>query len=148
MSNDNSARLSRLYDRALLIRERRTGGLWMPIMWHLALRGHTDAMIDLAAWFSEDNSVASLGSTADGFSAAGLYRRAFLKGNTRAAEHLAMSYFNQNNLQRYRYWLRQGANAGDAEAAEQLDYFEIRLWHGAAHDIRRGRPKQKRDGVG
>jgi hypothetical protein len=138
--------MDRLYSRALEIRERRGVGLWMPIIWHLALRGHSEAMIDLAAWFSEDNHAASLGSPADGFSAAGLYRRAYRKGNARAADHMAMSYFNRNNLRGYRHWLQQGANAGDSEAAQQLGFFETRLWHGAAHDIGRGRPKQKRDG--
>jgi hypothetical protein len=146
MSHNDPARMDRLYNRALRIRERRTGGLWMPIIWHLALRGHTDAMIDLAAWFSHDNGSTSLGTPADGFSAAGLYRRAFRKGDARAAQHMAMAHFNRNNMLGYRHWLRLGANAGDTEAAEQIEYFETRLWHGAAHDIGRGRPEQRRDG--
>ena len=146
MPRDNTARLDRLYDRALHIREHRSGGLWMPIIWHLALRGHTDAMIDLAAWFSDDNGPTSLGMPSDTYSAAGLYRRAFRKGNVRASQHLAMAHFNRNNMRGYRHWLQQGAYAGDTEAAEQIAYFETRLWHGAAHDIRRGRPEQRRDG--
>lgn len=117
-------------------------------MWHLALRGHADAMIDVAAWYSDDNDVKSLGTAADPFTPAGLYRRAFRKGSSRAAQHMAMATFNRNNLMGYRHWLRQGANAGDPEAAKELRYFETRLWHGAAHDIGRGRPEHKRDGFG
>lgn len=139
-------RADRLYERAMFIRDGRRRGLWLPIIWHLALRGHTDAMIDLAAWFSGDNHWSSLGSPADTFSAAALYRRALRKGNARAAQHLAMACFNRNDLRGYRHWLRQGARAGDSEAAEQLSYFETRLWHRTAHDIGRGRPEQKRDG--
>jgi len=103
-------------------------------------------MIDLAAWFADDNSPASLGTCADAFSAAGLYRRAFRMGNTRAAQHMAMACFNRNNLRGYRYWLRQGANSGDIEAGQQIGYFETRLWHDTARDIGRARPVQKRDG--
>ena len=146
MSCKDPERFDRLHDRAWRLRERRSGGLWLPIFWHLALRGHTDAMIDLAAWFSDDNRPASLGTSADAFSAAGLYRRAFRKGNARAAQHMAMACFNRKNLSGYRYWLRQGAKAGDTEAAHQVGFFETRLWHGAARDIGRGRPVQKRDG--
>jgi hypothetical protein len=132
----------------LNIRERRTGGLWLPIMWHLALRGHTDAMIELASWLSDDNNRSSLGKASDPFSAAGLYRRAYLKGNARAAQHMAMSCFNRRNMPGYRFWLGRDASAGDPEASDQLRFFETRLWHGAAHDIKRGRPEQKRDGFG
>ena len=146
MQTNDPARLDALYDRSLRIRDRRSVGLWLPIIWHLTLKGHTDAMIDLAAWFSGDNDRLSLGKPSDNFSAAGLYRRAFRKGNARAAQHMAMAHFNRNNLRGYRYWLRQGANAGDTEAAEQLAFYEKRLWHGAAHDTGRGRPERKRDG--
>ena len=87
---DASSKAERLYLRAVEIRENRTGGLWLPIMGHLALRGHTDAMIDLASWLTYDNSLAVYGHFAHRFSAAGLYRRAFRAGNARAAQHLAM----------------------------------------------------------
>lgn len=136
----------RLYQRALAIREIRTGGLWLPIMWHLALRGHTDAMIELANWCSYGNSLQALGRASDRFSPAGLYRRAYRQGDARAAQHMAMSCFNRNDLIGYRFWLAQGVRAGDGEAAEHRRWFETRFWHGAARDIWRGRPKQKRDG--
>ena len=106
-------------------------------MWHLALRGHTGAMIELASWFSDDGSANALGVSADPFSAAGLYRRALRKGNPRAAQRLAMHSFNLNDLTGYRYWLRRAATAGDAEARQQLRYVETRLWHAAARKVRR-----------
>lgn len=139
-------RAEKLYMRGLEIRDKRSVGLWLPIMWHLALKGHLGAMIELASWFGDDNSLRSCGSAADAFSASGLYRRAYRKGDARAAQHMAMGCFNRNDLAGYRHWLRLGAKAGDEEAAEQLRYFESRLWHAAARKIRRGRPEQKRDG--
>jgi TPR repeat protein len=139
------SKAERLYEKGLRIRERRSVGLWMPIMWHLAVRGHPDAMIELASWFSRDGSLKAFGSPDDGFSAAGLYRRAYRKGEARAAQHVAMSCFNRNDLAGYRRWLRLAARAGDEEAAHQLRCFETRLPHGAARKIGRGRPDQKRD---
>src|SRR6185437_12071130 len=79
----------KLYLQALNIRERRAPGLWLPRIWTLALRGHADAMIELAGWLSGDAD--ALGALGDGFSAAGLYRRAYRKGNARAAYNLAMT---------------------------------------------------------
>jgi len=139
-------RADSLYLRGLRIKDKRSVGLWMPIMWHLALRGHTGAMIELASWFGEDNSLRAYGSAADPFSASGLYRRAYRKGDARAAQHMAMGCFNRNDLRGYRHWLRLAAKKGEQDAAEQLRHFETRLWHGAAHQIGRGRPEQKRDG--
>lgn len=133
----------KLYLQALNIRERRAPGLWLPRIWTLALRGHADAMIELAGWLSGDADAP--GALADGFSAAGLYRRAYRKGNARAAYNLAMSFFNRNDLQRYRYWLRKAARAGDHAAALQAARFETRLPHAAAAKIRRRRPEAKRD---
>ena len=135
-----------LYIHAWNVRDRRTGGFWLPIIRHLALRGHTDAMIDLASWFSEDNGPTTLGKASDPFTAAGLYRRAYRRGNVRAAQHMALSCFNRRDLAGYRSWLALGARAGDADAHRQRRYFETRLWHRVAHDIKRGRPEQKRDG--
>ena len=66
---------NRLYLKGLGIRYKHRVGLWMPIMWHLALRGHTGAMIELADWFSADDSAKAFGKAADAFSAAGLYHR-------------------------------------------------------------------------
>lgn len=117
----------------------------MPIMWHLALGGHTGAMIELADWFSSDNSAEAFGTPADAFSAAGLYYRAYRKGDARAADNAAMSCFNRNDMIGYRQWLRRAARAGDAAAAKQLRHFETRLWHSAARNVGRLRPEQKRD---
>jgi hypothetical protein len=135
----------RLYLKGLTVRYERHTGLWMPIMWHLALGGHTGAMIELADWFSSDNGAKAFGTPADTFSAAGLYYRAYRKGDARAAHNAAMSCFNRNDMIGYRQWLRRAAKAGDAEAAAQLSYFETRLWHSAARKIGRLRPEQKRD---
>jgi hypothetical protein len=137
----------RLYLKALSIQHERSVGLWLPIMWHLALRGHAAAMIDLAAWFSEGNSLDSFGEFADSFSAAGLYRRAWRKGDARAAQHLATSCFNRNDLIGYRQWLRRAAAAGDNCALHEVRHFETRLPHSAARKIGRWRPNQKRDEV-
>jgi hypothetical protein len=135
----------RLYLKGLAIRYERHIGLWMPIMWHLALRGHTGAMIELADWFSKDNSAKGFGTPKDAFSAAGLYARAFRKGDARAAHNAAMGCFNRKDMMGYRHWLRRAANRGDAGAAMQLRHFETRLWHTAARKIGRLRPEQKRD---
>lgn len=135
----------RLYLKGLAIRYERHVGLWMPIMWHLALRGHTGAMIELADWFSRDNSAKTFGNSTDAFSAAGLYHRACRKGDARAALNAAMSCFNRNDMIGYRQWLRRATNAGDADAGKQLRYFETRLYHAAARKVGRLRPLQKRD---
>jgi hypothetical protein len=138
----------RLYTKALAIRYKRHVGLWLPITWKLALRGHTGAMLDLAGWLSDDNSAEAFGKPADSFCAAGLYRRAYRKGDALAAYaayNAAMSFFNRNNMTGYRHWLARAAQAGDAAAGAQLRYFETRLWHTAARKIGRLRPQQKRD---
>jgi len=135
----------RLYLKGLAVRYERHIGKWMPIMWHLALRGHTGAMIELADWYSADNSAKSFGKAADAFCPAGLYYRAYRKGNARAAANAAISCFNQNDLSGYRLWLRRAANTGDTDAATKLRYFETRLWHANARKIGRLRPRQKRD---
>ncbi|RYY42562.1 MAG: hypothetical protein EOP59_09735 [Sphingomonadales bacterium] len=137
---------ARLYAKAQQILHERRVGLWMPIMWHLALRGHTDAMIELADRFSDDNSLKAFGAPSRPFSAAGLYRRAARKGDARAARNAAMSCFNRNDLAGYRHWLRQAAKAGDEESEREIRRFETRLWYGAARKIRRLRPAAKRDG--
>jgi hypothetical protein len=101
----------RLYLRGLAIRYERHGGLWMPIMWHLAFRGHTRAMIELADWFSGDGSAKGFGAPADAFSPAGLYHRTFRKGDARAAYNAPMSCFNRNDMAGYRRWLRRADKA-------------------------------------
>ena len=144
VSDDSKA--GRLYLKGLAIRYERSVGLWMPIMWHLALRGHTGAIIELADWFSDDDTAKAFGRPADAFSAAALYRRAYRMGDARAANNAAMSYFNRNNMTAYREWLRRAAQSGNTEAGKQLHYFETRLWHSASRRIGRLRPKQQRDG--
>jgi hypothetical protein len=144
---DLNLRQDLLYQRGLRIRYERALGLWMPVMWHLALRGHTGAMIELADWFSDGVSTKSFGTPTDPFSAAGLYYRAYRKGDARAAYNAAMSCFNRNDMIGYRQWLRRAAKAGDAEAGKQLRYFETRLWHSDARKVARLRPKQKRDEI-
>jgi len=134
-----------LYRRALTIREANGHGLWLPIMWHLALRGHAEAMIDLAGWLSGENGYENLGVASDGFSAAGLYRREWRKGAERAARIMAMSCFNGNDLPGYRRWVRRAGEAGDRDSALEAERFETRLWHRAARRIGRHRPWHKRD---
>ncbi len=136
----------RLYLRALSIRHERGVGLWMPIMWHLALRGHAGAMIELADWFSGGDSAKEIGKAFDAFSAAGLYYRAYRKGDARAARNMAVSCFNRGDMAGYRRWLRYAAKAGDPQSLRELRAFESRLWHSAARKLRRLRPVQKRDG--
>jgi hypothetical protein len=143
VSDDTSE--DRLYLKGLAVRYERNVGLWLPTMWHLALRGHTGAMIELADWFSDDDSAKAFGKPADSFSAAGLYFRAYRKGDARAAANAAMSCFNRNDMIGYRRWLRLAATAGDTEAGTQLRSFETRLWHTAARKIGRLRPSQRRD---
>lgn len=139
-------RARRLYLKAIQIREAHQPGLWEPILWHLAMRRHTEAMIDLACWFCDNDPwPGRLGAQADSFSPAGLYYRAFRMGNVRAAQHLAMHCFNSRNMRGYRHWLRKGANLGDGYAANQARHFETRLPHRSAQQIGRLRPYHKRD---
>lgn len=135
----------RIYENALLIQHGERIGAWLPKIWHLAARGHSDAMVELADWLSEDNSLASFGKMSDAFSPAGLYYRAYRKGNARAAYNAARSCFNRSDMGSYRLWLRRAAVAGDDEAKKELGNFETRLWHSAARKIGRARPQQKRD---
>lgn len=137
----------RLYLKALSIRHERGVGLWMPIMWHLVLRGHDDAMVELADWFSGKDTANEVGKASDAFSAAGLYYRAYRRGNFNAARNMAVSCFNRNDMAGYRQWLRRAARAGDAESARELRFFDTRLWHTSARRVGRLRPVQKRDGV-
>ena len=146
MVDQQGERAARLYLRALEIREQNRPGLWVPIIWHLALRRHTDAMIDLASWFLEaERWPGKLGSLADSFASGGLYTRAFKLGNPRAAQHLAMHCFNRRDLRGYRHWLKRGAAIGDGYAANQSRHFETRLPHSNARRIRRLRPHHDRD---
>jgi hypothetical protein len=145
-ANDQSVE-DRLYLKALAIRDGRRVGLWVPIIWHLALRGDASAMIELADWFSGDDAAKKFGKASDAFSAAGLYYRAYRKGNFNAARNMAVSCFNRSDMAGYRQWLKRAARAGDTESARELRFFEIRLWHTAARKAGRMRPVQKRDRV-
>jgi len=133
-------RADRLYERADAILDGLRNGFGEPILWHLALRCHTDAMLALASRVSE-------GKATDPFSRRGLERRAFRLGSERAAQHLAMSCFNRGDLAGYRFWLRRGAHGGDKEAAAELRRFETRLPHSAAKSVRRLRPYRVSDGL-
>jgi hypothetical protein len=142
--SDNTTR-DRLYLKAVAVRFERHVGLWLPILRHLALRGHTGAMIDLADWFSDDDCDSAFGTPANAISNAGLYYRAYRKGDVRAAHNAAISCFNRNDMIGYRQWLKRAAVSGDTDAKKRLPYFETRLPHAAARKIGRLRPYQERD---
>jgi len=129
-----------LYERAAAIFDGKQPGFALPIFQHLALRRYPDAMLALADF-------APNGRAADPFSNAGLRRRALRLGSARAAQHLAMQCFNDDDLNGYRHWLARGARMGDAEADVERHRFETRLPHGAARDIRRLRPYRPVDGL-
>ena len=112
----------------------------MGLLWHLALRRYPSAMTELARRIGDDGL-----SAADPFSAAGLNYQAYRLGDPIAAYNAAMSCFNKRDLQGYRRWLRRAADGGDDDARVQLRRFETRLPHGAARDIRRGRPRRAYD---
>lgn len=131
-------RADRLYAEALDIQEGRKLGLWLPRMRHLALRDHGYAMVELARFHAEQ------GSDRDPL-ARRLYLRAFRQGHTQAAQHLAMGSFNRGDMKGYRYWLAQGAKAGDEDAQRERRFFETRLPHLDARKVGRLRPWHKRD---
>jgi hypothetical protein len=118
----------------------RSPGDGMGLLWHLALRRYPSAMTELSRRIGEDGL-----SAADPFSAAGLNYRAFRRGESLGAYNMAMSCFNRGDLGGYRHWLHRAAGAGDGDARQQLRRFETRLPHGAARDIRRGRPRKAYD---
>ena len=134
LPNDRLQRLADAWHNGL------SPGDGMGLLWHLALRRYPSAMTELSRRIGEDGL-----SAADPFSAAGLAYRALRQGDPVAAYNLAMSCFNRRDLSGYRHWLRLAAQAGDEGADEQLRRFETRLPHGAARDIRRGRPRQAYD---
>jgi hypothetical protein len=135
----NAERTDALYDRAIEILDGRHRGLGEPILWHLALRRHADAMLALATRVSD-------GKASDSVSRSGLERRAFRLGSARAAQHAAMSCFNRGDIAGYRSWLCRGDRSGDLEAIMELRRFEIRLPHAAAGRIGRIRPYRATDG--
>ena len=117
----------------------RSPGDGYGVLFHLALRRVPVAMTELA------RKLTGGGATSDPFSSAGLAYRAYRQGDAAAAYNQAMECFNRRDLKGYRQWLRRAAKAGDADAAKQLGKFETRLPHGAAHDIKRGRPSRRND---
>lgn len=132
-------RADKLYALAFERLDRRRPGFGMPILWHLALRRHSDAMIALSSYLEAP------GPISDPFSAAGLAYRAYRKGNVLGAQHLALDHFNRGDLGGCRKWLQRAARLGDADAAKKLSRFEIRLPHGNAAKIGRKRPGRKDD---
>ena len=128
--------------RAEMIMRRQGNGHYLPILDHLARRGHAPAMLELAGLFTRDNDAADLGAMSRVRTPAWLYRRVWWRGGADArfaAQNLAMSRFNIGDLQGYRLWLRRAQMLGDDDAGHELDRFETRLPHGAAHAIGRGR---------
>lgn len=138
-------RRDRLLDRAQAIIEGRATGLGEPILWQLALDRDGTAMLLIANRATRSGSRSELGSPAKWFSPANLMYRAFQAGGANAAQNLALSYFNIGDLQRYRYWMRRSARAGDANSKIEVSRFEIRQPHSLARRLRRVRP-YRRDG--
>ena len=134
----------RLLNRACLIQDKKAPGFWLPIAWHLALRGETEAMLMLADWYAWPFAT-HLGNFADPFDPYQLYRRAYRRGNPNGAYNLAMAFFARRDLAKYRHWLRRAALAGDESAASSFRRFETRRPHANARRIGRLRPWAKRD---
>ncbi len=82
----------------------------------------------------------SFGKQSQVFSAAWLYRRAYLNGSARAATNAASSCFNRNDMAGFRLWLRRAASLGDQESGVLLKRFELRQPHSFARKVRRLRP--------
>ncbi|MDG5489121.1 hypothetical protein NYR55_10900 [Sphingomonas sp. BGYR3] len=140
-------RHDRLYDRAMDILDRRHGiGLGEPILWHLALRNHGPAMLELANRWSRSGRRGELGRMQDAFSPLGLTRRAYRLGHANAAQNMAMTWFNIGDMAGYRLWLRRAAQQGDATSAKEARRFEPRMPHTLARRLRRLRPT-RRDGT-
>jgi hypothetical protein len=129
----------RLWSRYWNIRDRHGNGYATPILWHLALRGHAGAMLELGTTFD------SRGRRSDPFSQEGLAYRAFRQGEPFGAQHLAINAFNRRDLAGYRHWLARAARAGDDAARRELRRFELRLPHTNAAKIGRRRPHRRYD---
>ena len=138
----------KLYERAINIKDRLDHGLWLPILRHLMLRGHENAMVALGHWYTEGNDRRDLDGTGEPYTAANLYYRVWRKGGdsaAHAAHSLAISYFNRGDMLRFRQWARRGARLGDYSCKFYVKNFETRLPHANARDVRRQRPEAKRD---
>lgn len=132
-------KLDRLWVRCWKIMDEHGNGHAIPILQHLALRGHVSAMTVLSSFADRE------GRIAEPFSQSGLAYRAYRRGDPIGAHHLAMNGFNRGDLACYRYWLSRAARAGDNDAAHSLRRFEVRLPHRDAKAIRRGRPFRSYD---
>jgi hypothetical protein len=130
----------KLYARALAIYDRKANGLYMPILQHLAMRRYPAAMALLA-----NLEYGAPAHIANPFSAAGLLRRAWRLGDKVAAQNMAMTHFNNNEMAGFRLWARRAAKLGDECSAEYVKHFDTRLPHGDARKIGRHRPKTGRD---
>jgi hypothetical protein len=130
-------KVDRLWARYWGIRDHHQAGHRMPILWHLALRGETSAMVELGSELSK------VGRVSERSSQSGLAYAGYRRGDPLGAQHLAMNAFNRNDLRGYRHWLSKAARLGDREAGEELRRFEVRLPHSAAASIRRKRPQRR-----
>lgn len=135
---NSPAKRDALWKRYWSIKDDHGCGLYVPILWHLALGGDFSAMVTLADTFAME------GWVADRFSRAGLYYRAHKAGYEYAAQHLAMDAFNRGDLTSYRQWLRRAIRF-DPDHLNQLKRFETRLPHQTARERGRGRPYRSYD---
>lgn len=141
-------RNERLFLRAINIQQEKAHGFWVPIMRHLMIRGHEDAMIALGHWYTEGNGARDLDGIGEPYTAANLYYRVWRSGGdagARATHSLALSYFNRGDMLRFRLWARRGARLGDCSCGIYTKFFETRLPHATARKVRRQRPEGARD---
>ena len=135
---NSPAKRDALWKRYWSIKDEHGCGMYVPILWHLALGGDFSAMVTLADTFAME------GRIADRFSRAGLYYRAHRAGYEYAAQHLAMDAFSRGDLASYRHWLRR-AVCFDPDHLKQLKRFETRRPHQTARERGRGRPYRSYD---
>lgn len=132
MTTPAAERVARTFERWLNDQSPRRS---LALTRHLALRRDPDAATEL------DRVAGDPRSWAVALSPAAMARHAAMRDRwPTAAFNIAMQRFNRRDLQGYRHWLRRAAHCGDPDAKSQLARFETRLPHGAARDIRRGRP--------
>ncbi len=127
-----------LWELALEKLAGRTPGWGEPLLWHLAMRGHVHAMMELSTFIDDD------GPISDPYTTRGLAYRVYRLGHWAGAQHLAMLSFNDNNLNGYRHWLRKAAQLGGVfDELDELKRFETRLPHSNARKIGRLRPVRR-----
>ncbi|WP_380939700.1 hypothetical protein [Sphingomonas floccifaciens] len=115
------------------IRDGRANGFWLPIIRRLALRRMPEALTVLADVEGDERPMKARLD----------YRRAWRLGSPVAAYNRAIDAFNRGQLASYRHWLRRAADAGDAEAKDEVRRFETRLPHADARRIGRHRPYRR-----